>query len=75
MLRLLRSLGLGLVGLVASDHATRNDADLAMPCIVAGDSADDRALDTAFRLGRNRRKRESRNHSAKQQFTHDEFPA
>lgn len=75
MLRLLCSLGVGLVGLAASDHAPRNDADLAMPCIVAGDSADDRALDTAFRLGRNRRKRESRNHSAKQQFLHDEFPA
>ena len=75
MLRLLRSLGIGLVGLVASDHASRNNADLAMSCIVAGDSANDRALDTAFRLGRNRRERESRNHSAQQQFLHGESPA
>src|SRR5438132_12399778 len=49
---LIRPRCIGLVGLVAADHATGNRADCTMMSReVTGNAADDRAFDTALRLG------------------------
>jgi hypothetical protein len=70
-LRLLIGLfGVALVGFVMTDDAAGNRADLAVSRQMAGESADDRALDTSLGLGSSGGERQAKNGGSKNRRLH-----
>src|SRR5437899_4913498 len=63
-----------LIGFVAADDASCNNADFAVPCHMARDATDDSALDTSLCLSGGRDKRYPQNRGAKDQRLHGGSP-
>ena len=63
-----------LVGFMMANDASSNSADLAVPCQMAREAADDSAFDASFRFGGGARKGNAQNGSTDDERLHRDSP-